>query len=59
MFSMLEREVRGDYAAALATLKLANVPPNVETAYIEAVRAPSRDTWDHLKNTFLKNPPGR
>jgi hypothetical protein len=59
MFSMLEQEARGDYAAALAALKLRNVPPIVESAYIEAVRSPSRDTWGHLKEVFLKNPPER
>src|SRR5262245_35584682 len=50
IFSMLEQEARGDYAAALAALKLRNVPPSVESAYIEAVRTPSRDTWEHLKS---------
>jgi hypothetical protein len=59
MFSMLEQDARGDYGAALAALKLLNVPSTVQNAYMEAERAPSRDSWDRLKKAFLQNPPGR
>jgi hypothetical protein len=41
MFSMLEEESAGDYAAALASLKLHNVPGPVEAAYTDALQAPS------------------
>jgi hypothetical protein len=59
MFSMLEQESGGDYAAALASLKLRNVPPPVEAAYAQALQAPSRAAWTRLKAVFLENPPGK
>jgi hypothetical protein len=59
MFSMLEQESGGDYAAALAALNLRNVPQPVEHAYAEAVQSPSRDAWNRRQTAFLENPPGR
>jgi hypothetical protein len=59
MFSMLEQESGGNYAAALTGLKLRNVPEPVETAYTQAVQFPSRDAWNRLKKAFLENPPGK
>jgi len=59
MFSMWEEEARGNYGAALAALKILILPSIVESAYMDAVRAPSRDSWDRLKRAFLENPPGR
>ena len=56
MFSMLEQESGGNYAAALTGLKLRNVPEPVETAYTQAVQFPSRDGWNRLKKAFLDNP---
>jgi hypothetical protein len=59
MFAMLEQESGGDYAAALAGLKLCNVPQPVEAAYTQALQALSRATWAHLKAVLLENPPGK
>jgi hypothetical protein len=59
MFDMLEQESGGDYAAALASLKLGSVPQAVRGAFAEALRSPSRDAWNRLKRAFLENPPGR
>lgn len=59
MFDMLERESGGDYAAALANLKLRSIPQPVQVAYAEALRSPSRDAWNRLKQALLQNPPGR
>ena len=58
MFDMAEQESGGDYAAALASLKLRGVPQRVQVAYTEALRSPSRDAWNRLKASFLENPPG-
>lgn len=58
LFEMLEREAGGDYAAALTSLQLRNVPASVQLAYAEAQRSPSRDTWSRLKQVLLENPPG-
>jgi len=57
MFGMLEEESGGDYRTALASLKLANIPESVQAVYAEAVRSPSRDSWNRLKAVFLENPP--
>jgi hypothetical protein len=58
MFEMAEQESGGDYAAALASLKLRSVPEPVQVAYTEALRSPSREAWNRLKRSFLENPPG-
>jgi len=59
MFSMLEQEAGGDYAAALAALKLRNVPAPVESVYTQAVQYASLEAWDRLKRAFIENPPGK
>ena len=59
MFDMLEQESRGDYAEALTHFKMHNIPLPVHAAYAEALRSPSRETWNKLKQAFLENPPGR
>ncbi len=59
LFDMLEAETGGDYAAALQQLKVRNLPPAVQDVYDAAVRNPSKQTWDALKNAMLENPPGQ
>jgi hypothetical protein len=59
IFDMLERESGGDYAAALASLKMGSIPEPVQDAYAEALRLPSREGWHKLKRAFFENPPGK
>lgn len=58
MFDMLEKESGGDYAEAVASFKMLSVPQPVQVAYAEALRSPSRDSWNKLKQALLENPPG-
>jgi|GEM_PF-5859835 len=59
MFDILERESGGDYGRALTILKLRSIPQPVQAAYAEALRSPSRDTWNRLKQALLEHPPGK
>lgn len=57
MFDMLEEESGGDYARAVASFKMRSVPQPVQAVYGEALRLPSRDSWNKLKQALLENPP--
>ena len=55
IFDMLERESGGDYAGALTGFKMRSIPQPVQAAYAEALRSPSRDSWNKLKQALLEN----
>jgi len=59
MFDMLEQDSGGNYAAALANLKLLSLPPRVQVAYNEALRDPSAETWNKLRQALVESPPVR
>jgi hypothetical protein len=58
MFDMLEAESGGDYAEAVASLKMRSIPQPVQAAYAEALRFPSQHSWSKLKQALIENPPG-